>query len=250
MDKHNQKAHNVIRMSEYQPETGYAALAQLEAYWEALRGTRLLPKRSEIDPRGIELALENAFILERIAPGIARLRIAGSHLNDLMGMEVRGMPLTSLFTAPSRRIVSDLLEDVFQMPACATLRLHSDGTAGRPALEARMSLLPLKSDLGDISRIIGCFVAQGDMGLAPRRFEVVSSKIDALGLQSVEPLPPEPTVAPPLPPRIAPQEAGFAEAAPRFERHPHPGDRKGEAREDKFRKLPPYLRVVEPKEDG
>ena len=97
MDKSDHKSQNVIEMSDHHPESGYAAIAQVEAYWEALRGTRIVPKRSEIDPRGIEGALENAFIVERVAPGIARLRIAGSHLNDLMGMEVRGMPLTALF---------------------------------------------------------------------------------------------------------------------------------------------------------
>ena len=57
MDKYNPGAQNVIRRSAYKPETGYAALSQVEAYWEALRGTRLMPRRSEIDPRGIEQAL-------------------------------------------------------------------------------------------------------------------------------------------------------------------------------------------------
>ena len=58
-----------------------------------------MPRRAEIDPRGIENALEYAFILERIAPGMARIRLAGIHLSDLMGMEVRGMPLTSFIDA-------------------------------------------------------------------------------------------------------------------------------------------------------
>lgn len=182
MDKHIHKAQSVVDMSIYKPETGYAAVAQVEAYWNALRGENLLPKRSEIDPRGIERSLENAFILERIAPGIARLRIAGSHLNDLMGMEVRGMPLTALFTPAARRTIADLLEDVFQTPATAKLQLTSDGSSGRPALDARMILMPLKSDLGDVSRILGCLVAKGDMGLAPRRFDIAELDKTRLGI--------------------------------------------------------------------
>jgi hypothetical protein len=71
MDKHTYSAQRVVDMSNYKPEIGYTAIAQVEAYWNALRGDKLLPKRSEIDPRGIERALENAFILERIAPGCA-----------------------------------------------------------------------------------------------------------------------------------------------------------------------------------
>ena len=55
MDKRTAHAQNVISMSDYQPETGYAAISQVEAYWEALRGERLMPKRSDIDPRGIEI---------------------------------------------------------------------------------------------------------------------------------------------------------------------------------------------------
>ncbi|MCX7559782.1 PAS domain-containing protein [Sulfitobacter sp. F26204] len=177
MDNSHRIGQNVFAMTRFQSETGYSAIAQVEAYWEAVRGTRLLPKRSDIDPRGIEQALEYAFILERIAPGIARLRIAGNHLNDLMGMEVRGMPLTSFFAAADRPAISDMLEDVFQMPAMSTLKLTSPAAGGRPKLDARMILLPLKSDLGDVSRALGCFVSKGDMGLSPRRFDIVTKTV-------------------------------------------------------------------------
>ncbi len=234
MDKLQQNEHNVVAMSDYHPETGYAAIAQVEAYWEAVRGMRLLPKRADIDPRGIEHALENAFILERIAPGMARLRIAGSHLSDLMGMEVRGMPLTSMFTPAARASVSDLLEVVFQTPAIATLRLSSPAAAGRPALEGRLILLPLKSDLGDVSRVLGCFVAQGDVGLAPRRFDLVSKQVMhiASGLPSV-PAPAEPPhpKLPSLPPENRHVSGGMAEDPSEYA-----------AKLEKRR--PPYLRLI------
>ncbi len=41
----------------------YPAIAQVDAYWEALRNGRLMPERAEVDPRGLECALEYAFIL-------------------------------------------------------------------------------------------------------------------------------------------------------------------------------------------
>ena len=73
--------------------------------------------RADIDPRGIEPLISSAFIAERIAPGVVRLRVAGMHLNDLMGMEVRGMPLTT-FIAPSDRDAFALrLVDLFDGPA-------------------------------------------------------------------------------------------------------------------------------------
>ena len=172
MDNFNENAQNVITMSDNQSDTGYAAIAQVEAYWEALRGDRLMPNRSEIDPRGIENALENAFIIERIAPGIARLRIAGSHLSNLMGMEVRGMPITSMFTSSARRRFSDTLEEILETPATCMLHLESDAAAGQAKLEGQMILLPLKSDMGDISRVLGCLVSSGPLGHTPCRFTV------------------------------------------------------------------------------
>jgi hypothetical protein len=177
-------------MTEFRAEVGFSALSQVEAYWEALRGTRLVPKRSDIDPRGIESALEYTFVVERIAPGMARIRIAGSHLSDLMGMEVRGMPLTSLITPSGRRQVNDLIEDVCQRPALCEMRLNADTTITKSHLDARMLLLPMKSDLGDVSRILGCFVARGDIGVAPRRFDVIGAKIRPLTASSMAPPPP------------------------------------------------------------
>ena len=177
MDKHSENIHNVVAMTEFRTEIGYSAISQVEAYWEALRGMRVMPRRSEIDPRGIENALENTFVLERIAPGMARLRIAGSHLGDLMGMEVRGMPLTAFITPAGRRQISDALEEVFQRPATCELRLSAETSRDKPSMDARMLLLPLKSDLGDVSRILGCFVAHGDIGRSPRRFDVIGAKI-------------------------------------------------------------------------
>lgn len=186
---------NVLSMTDHRTDIGFSALNQVESYWEALRGTRMMPKRSEIDPRGIESALEYTFILERIAPGMARLRIAGSHLSDLMGMEVRGMPLTSFITPTGRRQISDTLEEVFQRPAVCEVRMSAESGSGKPHMDARMLLLPLKSDLGDVSRVLGCFVAHGEVGRSPRRFDVVGAKIRPIVAPATLP---QPTLEEPL----------------------------------------------------
>ena len=174
MDKLSER--NIFEMMDYRAGAGFSAISQIEAYWEALRGSRLMPKRSEIDPRGIETALEYTFILERIAIGMARLRIACSHMNNLMGMEVRGMPLTSFITPTGRRQMGDILEEVFQRPSVCEVRLSAEVGHNKPAMDARMLLLPLKSDLGDVSRVLGCFIARGEMGNQPRRFDIIGTK--------------------------------------------------------------------------
>ncbi len=177
MDKLHKINQNVLIMSDYQSHSGFAPLSQVEAYWEALRSGRDIPRRAEIDPRGIESALEFAFILERITPGVARMRIAGNHLHLLMGMEARGMPLTSFFRADDRQRIGDVLEEVFQTPATAELSMTGGQGA---ALEARMILLPLKSDLGDVSRILGCLMSKGEIGLAPHRLTLRTATVRAL----------------------------------------------------------------------
>lgn len=188
---------------------GGRVCAELRAYWEALRNGRLVPAREEVDPRGIERALQYTFILERVAPGMGRFRLAGMHLCDLMGMEVRGMPLTAFFAAGSRQQVSEACEAVFRDPAIAEADLTSEPGYGRPQITARMLLLPLRSDLGDVTRMLGCLVAEGPIVRAPRRFEVKDIRIHMLSGQPVATEWPQP----------APQRdiAGFAEPATPFE---------------------------------
>lgn len=152
----------------------HPALSQVEAYWEGLRGARIAPLRSEVDPRGIDRALEHAFVLERIAPGLARFRLAGMHLNELMGMEVRGMPLTSFFTAEARQTVTEALGHVFEQPAKVEFDLK--GERGSGELPGQMILLPLRSDLGDISRALGCLVTHGQIRRCPLRFDIAFSR--------------------------------------------------------------------------
>jgi hypothetical protein len=176
-------------------------------YWQSMRRDSDVPRRSEIDPRGIEALLANAFVAEKIAPGLARMRIAGTHLSDLMGMEVRGMPV-SAFIAPNHRDeLAGLLVDVFERPAALQIELTSPGSMGKPALTGTLVMLPLRSDLGDISRALGCLVTQGPIGRAPRRFEIASHQITPLDLSPIASI---------LQNEAATQPAGMAEEARPF----------------------------------
>ena len=127
----------------------FGQLAEVRAYWEGLREAGALPERDKIDPRGIAGALENTFLLERVAPGIARFRIAGMQVHDLMGMDVRGMPISALFEPAGRSRLSDALEGVFATPAVLELWLEAERGIGRPALEGRLIVLPLTGMKGE-----------------------------------------------------------------------------------------------------
>ncbi|MBU2866280.1 PAS domain-containing protein [Pacificibacter marinus] len=171
---------NVVSLMPRRNEMIFPALREVEAYWDGLRNGRPVPARSDIDPRGMQSSLEFAFILERIAPGVARFRLAGMHLTDLMGMEVRGMPLTAIFVPESRAKVSAVIESVCDSPQIATLTLKGERGIGRGSLDAQLLLCPLKSDLGDVNRILGCLQSKGDIGRQPRRFEAVETVSRAL----------------------------------------------------------------------
>jgi len=146
----------------------HPVLAELLAHWESLRAGRIAPLRSEIDPRRIENVLAHAFILERTAAGEVRIRIAGMKLCELMGMEIRAMPATALIAPEARKEFADLLSRLFRRPEILELRLQ-DSRAG---LEADMMLLPMRSDSGEIARILGCLVADGPASAPPHRFAI------------------------------------------------------------------------------
>lgn len=165
----------------------HPALSQLRGYWEDLRNGQELPARKDIDPRGIERALEYAFVAERIAPGTARFRLAGMHLNDLMGMEVRGMPLTCFFEPAAREEVQEQIERAFSEPAAVELHLEAPGGLGRPARKAKMILLPLRGEGGQVLRVLGGLVAEGNIGRAPTRFTLTGVEAQSAAGQKTAP---------------------------------------------------------------
>ena len=99
--------------------------------------------------------LEYTFVLERMA----RFRIGGSHLSNVMGMEERGMPFASFFSHSDRSQLGSVLGDVFQGPSVCKINREAEICRRKPPVKARMLLLPLRSDLGDVSLILGRFVA-------------------------------------------------------------------------------------------
>ncbi|MFN3210902.1 MAG: PAS domain-containing protein [Roseovarius sp.] len=179
-----------------------AELRRFVAYWSRMRRDGDVPLRTEIDPRGIESLLSNAFIAEKVAPGLARLRIAGTHLSDVMGMEVRGMPLSALIAPEDRARLADAVVELFERPAQLRIELAASGGIRRAALSATLVILPLRSDLGDIARALGCFVTTGTIGATPRRFKIVDCAVTPLDLSETtaagfaEPQSPFPAPAP------------------------------------------------------
>jgi len=150
-------------------------LLEIMTHWERLRAGRIAPLRSEIDPRQIENALEYAFILERTTSGNARFRIAGMQLCDLMNMEVRGMPATALINPDCRAKYARAIQQMFENPVILELQLTAHYPS-RSDLRAEMLLLPMKGESGEVTRILGCLVPDGQAAAPPNRFTIIGQK--------------------------------------------------------------------------
>ncbi|MDJ0630384.1 MAG: PAS domain-containing protein [Rhodobacter sp.] len=192
----------------------FPAIAQVDAYWEGQRAGRLMPDRSEIDPRGLERALEFAFVLEHIGQGVGRVRVAGMHLNDLLGMEVRGMPLTAFFAPQSRNRVGRILDLVISRPQVADITLAGERGIGRPPLAGRMYLAPLGNEGGGAPRILGCLQSDGAVGRAPRRFALEHVQLRRI-IATAGPAPAQTTAQRPVMPGFAEPAARFAPTGPK-----------------------------------
>ncbi len=179
MTQYHSHGAQIVPLWKYRRPMDTTVQTEMRAHWDQLRAGRLMPLRSEIDPRSIENGLEYAFLVERTQPGHVRLRVAGMHLCDLMSMEVRGMPLRAFLQVGSRALFTSRLERVFETPEIQLHHLISDDQ-GQSALNAQMLILPLKGDNGQVDRALGCIVTEGTIGPFPRRFRLLETDVTCL----------------------------------------------------------------------
>ncbi len=153
-------------------KAGFAAVAQVEAYWHGLCEGMSLPNRQDIKPKGLDMALNNAFVLERIAPCVFRFRIAGQHLCELMGLDVSGMPISAMFMPDARDQIGKEIEEICAEPGIKEVQICAGRSLGRGALKGKLLLMPLLDEAGEITRILGCLQTSGHIGRQPRRFSI------------------------------------------------------------------------------
>ncbi|WGW02883.1 PAS domain-containing protein [Tropicibacter oceani] len=171
------KGRDVVSMTDREKARRLAPIRAVESYWLGLCAEDKVPLRSQVDPRGMESALENAFLMEKIAPTMGKVRVAGTHLSDLMGMQIAGMPLSTLIAPADREKFGQAIESLFAEPAVIRIDLRAEGGFGKPDLEGHMIIMPLRSDFGDISRALGALVTQGRIGRTPRRFSITHIEV-------------------------------------------------------------------------
>lgn len=160
---------NVIALNSKDADMAHPLMQSVLHYWDTLRDGRLVPLREEIDPRAIQNALSYSFILDRTRPGSVRFRLSGMHLNEVLGMEARGMPVRVLCQVTHRQQFMAHVEAVFEKPAVMEAHLQAESQA-RDSIHARLMLLPLRTHSGEINRALGVFVCDNLSVQPPVRF--------------------------------------------------------------------------------
>ncbi len=156
---------------------GPEVFAAVEAYWHAARSTAWVPRRSDIDPDAIADALPATMILERVSPGIARIRVAGQLVGQACGMDPRGMPLSVFFAPAARRMLGAHIELAFAGPAIVQIPLTTPRRLLRAGIPGSLLILPLDDGSGQITRALAVLVTDAPLPRqAAVRFDIPDTR--------------------------------------------------------------------------
>lgn len=169
------------------PQPAFDGLAQVRAYWEALRGAASLPSRAALDPRGLTGVLDRVFLADRIGTGLAQIRLSGSALTEFAGADLPGLPLSCLFTPESRPLLAQSLEKAFADPAVVEIDLGSDRKRVGTVM-ARLLLLPLAEE-GARRSLLGAVGFAS--GTGPCKLQILARREERLVLPTRQIAPPE-----------------------------------------------------------
>lgn len=150
-------------------------------YWNSIRDGRLAPFRSEIEPREIASLLDSTFILEAQSRDSVRFRLAGTRLCENFGMELRGMSALALWHGECRAKVRDVMHRVVAEPCIGHVTCTVENRGGFH-YQAEFLYLPLRSDMGEMTRVLGCGYYMGEEKAFARLYDPIHHWVDKVRL--------------------------------------------------------------------
>ena len=132
----------------------HPATRTLFAYWDALRGERAAPDRSEVVPADIRHILADTFILDANDPGACGFRLAGTRLCAIFARELRGASFIDLWNAPERVETARMVTSVTEHGVGVVAGLRGETRSGA-TIDLEIVLLPLRDRARRNSRLIG-----------------------------------------------------------------------------------------------
>jgi hypothetical protein len=131
----------------------HPSLRHLFDYWNARRGRRIAPARSDIEPTAIRHVLADIFILSGEPRRGYQFRIAGTRVCALFGRELKGEAFLDLWSPMGRDEVGAMVATVADEATGVVARATGSNAAGA-ALDLELLLLPLSFGHRD-ERLIG-----------------------------------------------------------------------------------------------
>jgi hypothetical protein len=132
----------------------------LYAYWNDVRGTRVAPRRFEIEPARIAPILPETFILERVDADTYVYRLAGTKLCEQFGAEFRGTDFFDGWQDADRKTLISAVVESCQQGGVLVMDIDAgplDQTLPRATFE--VALMPLVHTTSAVSRYLGSMSA-------------------------------------------------------------------------------------------
>ena len=132
----------------------HATSRELFAYWNRIRGSEPAPRRTDIEPGDIRRVLPDTFILEVIAAGNQRVRLAGTRMCSLYGREIKGGNFLDLWSDEDRSTISGAAERVAEDATGIVIETALVSERDR-TVSCEFLLLPLRHGMAAHDRILG-----------------------------------------------------------------------------------------------
>jgi hypothetical protein len=126
----------------------------LYKYWNEIRGTRVAPRRFEVEPARFAGILPETFVVECETGEGHRFRLAGTRIGERLGFELRGREFRDLFDSKDPLDFRRFLDSITGQGAVGVITLDMPAASGRTA-RFEMVLLPLIHTEDRITRLLG-----------------------------------------------------------------------------------------------
>ncbi len=127
-------------------------------YWNEVRGTRLAPRRFEIEPSHISSILAETFILERVDAHTYTFRLAGTRICEQFGMEFRGRNFIDLAGEADRDAMEFVFANITNQGAVGLFEIEARDRENKPVHFEALALPLLHGNQG-VTRYVGALSA-------------------------------------------------------------------------------------------
>ncbi|MCC6775239.1 MAG: PAS domain-containing protein [Hyphomicrobiales bacterium] len=141
----------------------HASIRELFAHWNERRGLRSAPERNEIEPSAIRRVLADTFILSYDTASRHPFRLAGTRVCALFGRDLKNEAFLDLWS-PAGRVDLNALLAVVTGESVGVVAGASGASAGEPALDLELILLPLAYHGRTDARVIGALAPASPPG--------------------------------------------------------------------------------------